>query len=344
MKLNEAHDAVRARLDALDISSLWRGFRPMRFALYDDEACFFDGAYVEKTEEFVANTAILYHGEHIAIWNLAEEPEDLDVLASCIAHEMFHAFQEASGESRWADEMDALAHYRCDADNISVRLREAELMRAILLEGEDARFGELLALRKARAERFPYEYSYEARIEQIEGSANDVELRALSRLDAEKGRRAWARALERIAEPERYCPARVVSYLTGAALLACIRRCSTYDFEAFTDVPFAEGILAEAGGAAPSVARDARAAAACAAYAAQTRRIIDAALQKGKIVLRGCYPLESLNVWDARREGRYAVSNLFVAYRDGESARHLSGNFVVELDDEGRNLLAVYEQ
>lgn len=342
MKLATAYAAVKARLDTLDFSSLWRGFRPMRFALYNGERCYFDGAYVEKTDEFVANTAILYRGEHIAIWNLTEEPGDLDVLASCLAHEMFHAFQELSSESRWADEMDALAHYRYDADNISMRLAEAEHMRTILSEG-GAHFAQLLALRKARAARFPYEYAYESRIEQIEGSANYVELCALSQLDAEKGKRGWERALARIAEPERYAPTRVVSYLTGAALLGCIRLCSGYDFEAFTDIPFAEGILAEAAGMALPVVRDMRAETVCKAYEAETQRIIDTALAKNQIVLRGCYPLDSLNIWDARRSGRYAVSNLFLAYRDGGRARNLEGNFVVELDGEG-NVLTVYEQ
>lgn len=343
MKLDTAYAAVRARLDALDFSTLWRGFRPMRFALYNGEACYFDGAFVKKTDEFAANTAIMYHGEHIAIWNLTEEPEDLDVLASCLAHEMFHAFQELSGESRWADEMDALTRYRYDADNISARLAEAEHMRAILSGGGGTHFEKLLALRKARSVRFPYEYAYEARIEQIEGSANYVELRALSLLDAEKGKRGWERALAQIAEPERYAPARVVSYLTGAALLGCIRRCSGYDFEAFTDIPFAEGILAEAAGMALPVVRDMRAETVCKAYEAETQRIIDTALAKNQIVLRGCYPLDSLNIWDARRSGRYAVSNLFLAYRDGGRARNLEGNFVVELDGEG-NVLTVYEQ
>ncbi|MBE7003453.1 MAG: hypothetical protein E7425_04090 [Ruminococcaceae bacterium] len=343
MELKAAYDEVRARLDALDFSALWRGFRPTRFALYNGEACCFDGAYVEKTEDFVANTSILYRGEHIAIWNLSEEPEDLDVLASCLAHEMFHAFQRASGESRWANEMDALARYRYDAGNISMRLAESERMRAILLAGRDALFPELLALRRARSARFPYEYAYEARIEQIEGSANDVELRALAMLDAEKGRRGWERALGQIARAERYVPTRVISYLTGAALLACIRRCSTYDYAAFTDVPFAEGVLTEAEGSAPPVARSADAEAACADYEAETRRIIDGALAKNRIVLCGKFPLVSLNIWDARRSGKYAVSNLFLAYQDGGQTRNLEGSFVAELDGEG-NVLTVYEQ
>lgn len=343
MDLALAYSEVKRRLDALDFSALWRGFHPLPFALYDENACFFDGAYVEKTDEFTANTTIEYRGGHIAIWNMETAPEDFDVLASKLAHEIFHAFQEESGESRWANEMDALANYRNSAENITGRLREAACMRAILRDGEHARFAELLALRKARAERFPYEYDYESRVEQLEGSAQYVELRALELLDGKKAARAWEALWESLADPARYVPARMISYSTGTAFLACIRACSEYDVEAFTPVPFAQGALAGAYGAAPETAADPRAAEAVAAYEAETRAIIDAALRKNRVVLRGAYPLVSLNVATARRSGRYAVSWFFVMYRDAGALRTLRGDFVVELDEAG-NIAAVYEQ
>lgn len=343
MTLENAYTEVKSRLDSLDFSALWRGFHPLPFALYDENACFFDGAYVEKTDEFTANTTIEYRGGRIAIWNMETAPDDLDVLASGLAHEIFHAFQEESGESRWSNEMDALKNYRNSAENVTGRLREAELMRRVARDGERSCFAELLAQRKARAERFPYEYDYESRIEQIEGSAQYVELRALERLSAEKAARAWDKLWEELAEPRRYVPPRVISYATGTAFLACIRACSAYDTEAFTSVPFAQGVLAEATDAAPPAAADPRAAETVAAYETETRAIIDAALRKNRVVLRGKYPLVSLNVFSARRDGRYAVSWFFVMYRDAGALRTLHGDFVVELDGED-NISAVYEQ
>lgn len=342
MTLDTAYHEIEKRLDTLDFSALWRSFRPTRFALYRGDSCYFDGAYMEKPEEFIANTSVEYRGEHIAIWDLAEEPEDLDALTASIVHEMFHAFQGSSGEGRWADEMDALTHYRYAAKNLSGKLREAALMRDILQNGARSRYGELLAARKARWERFPYEYDYESRIEQIEGSANDVELRALNMLDAEKARRQWDAVWETLAQPEKYVPVRIISYLTGAALLGCIRACSDYDCEAFTKVPFAEGVLAGVAAAKEDVPPDRDVALVIAAYEEKTRSIIDSALEKDRVVLRGDYPLVSLNVWDARWDGRCAVSNHFVAYRDGDAERTLSGDFVVKLN-EARHIIAVYE-
>lgn len=67
----------------------------------------FKWADFSKTEEFLANTAICYQGRLIAIWCLSEEM-DLDILASKIIHEMFHAYQMECGESRFPEEVEAL--------------------------------------------------------------------------------------------------------------------------------------------------------------------------------------------------------------------------------------------
>lgn len=46
-----------------------------------------------KTDEFLANTAILYMSKYIATWYLTEET-NLDILAYKMVHEMFHAYQK----------------------------------------------------------------------------------------------------------------------------------------------------------------------------------------------------------------------------------------------------------
>ena len=75
------------------------------------------------------------------------------------------------GEARWADERAALVKYRYDAVNLSARLEEAVCREKCLRGNDPETFFRLLALRKARMERFPYAFDYEARIEQIEGTA-----------------------------------------------------------------------------------------------------------------------------------------------------------------------------
>ncbi|MBO4915925.1 MAG: hypothetical protein J5449_12065 [Oscillospiraceae bacterium] len=343
MELQKIYGEVLARLGLIDFSSLWRGFAPLRFALYNDEQCFFDGAYIEKTEEFTANTSIEYKGEHIAIWDLSEPVEDLDLLASSIVHEMFHAFQKASGESRWADERAALFDYRYSTENITMKLDEAELIKDAFANGSAAAFSELLSLRKLRSEKFPAEYDYEARIEQIEGSANYVELKALAQLDPQKAASAWDKIMDKIKKPASYTPIRVVSYGIGAAFLRCLELHSAVDFQAFDDIPFAVKAIDGASPLQRGSRTDPKVNECVKAFTDETNGIIRSALDKNEIVLQGGYPLCSLNIWDARWDGRYATSNYFVSYYDDGQIKVLNGNFVVEM---GRDCIikTVYKQ
>lgn len=137
---------------------------------------------------------------------------------------MFHAFQNASGESRWPDEKEALLHYQYSSDNLSAKLQEAKLISALLNGDSSADFKTLLHIRKQRAQKHPYEYDYEARIEQIEGSANYVEMRALEQLDPAKAQAKWNGALIAVLDPASYLPIRIVSYTIGALFLACIKK------------------------------------------------------------------------------------------------------------------------
>ena len=331
MDLQAAFDLVTERLARIDFSALWPGFRPLKFALYDGERCFFDGAFVPKTAEFMANTSIEYRGEQIAVWQLEGEP-DPDRLAASLAHEMFHAFQTISGESRWADERSALLSYRYTPENLSLKLREAELMRRALEQSSRAAYEKLLALRRRRAMDFPAEYDYEARIEQIEGTANLVELEALGQLDPSKGRAGWEKLLERMEDPANYTPVRAVSYDLGAAFLACIRRFGAYDVHPFTDTPFALGVLAGVEPAAGDFPPDPGMGEQVRAYREETERIVRAALEKGEVALEGPLPLASLNVFDARWNGKYAVSTHFIAWWEAGEMRSLEGDFVAELD------------
>lgn len=330
MDLRKAYGEVERRLEKLDFSDLWPGFRPLKFALYNETECVFDGAYVPKTAEFIANTSIEYRGEQIAVWQLAGDP-DPDILTASMVHEMFHAFQTVSGESRWADERAALMNYRYTPENLSMKRREAEHMAAAL-GGDPAAFRTLLGLRKRRALDFPAEYDYEARIEQIEGTANYVELEALGRLDRKKGDRGWNKLLEQIREPAAYTPVRIVSYAVGAAFLACIRRYSAYDVFPFTETPFALGILDGVAPAEGDHPADPRMEAQVREYRRETERIVENALARNEVVLEGPLPLASLNVWDARWDGQFAVSNCFIAWWEGKEMKSLEGDFVAELD------------
>ena len=334
MELDTAYYEVKKRLDLIDFGALWEGFTPLRFALYNDKECFFDGRFIEKTDAFIANTAIEFNGEQTAIWNMTEQTDDMDRLASKLAHEMFHGFQNSSNESRWADERAALFLYRYSAENVSIKLREAALMRDIIASPSAEALSELLSLRRARAERFPYEYDYEARTEQTEGSANYVELKALSVLAPEKAAAEWERILEKIGDPAGYAPIRVISYYTGAAFLRCLSLCGRNDFYGFGSIPFSQAAIEGASPASSLPDVDPRAEESLRAFNGETERMINDALERNDLVLEGAYPLAMLNVYNARRLGAYVTSSYYISYFDGEKPVVLYGDFVAETDED----------
>ena len=64
--------------------------------MYQEKLACLGGQLVPRPPEFRGNTAISWQGGPLAIWNLEQET-DLDLLASCLVHELFHAHQLASG-------------------------------------------------------------------------------------------------------------------------------------------------------------------------------------------------------------------------------------------------------
>ena len=51
MNLEMQYMKVKEAISSLDLGSIWPGFKPLKFALYDDEKCFFDGQYILKATQ-----------------------------------------------------------------------------------------------------------------------------------------------------------------------------------------------------------------------------------------------------------------------------------------------------
>lgn len=330
MELSYAYHEIEERLAKIDFPALFRGFCRFPFALYNDSQAYIDGKTIEKPAEFLGNTAIRYNGGYTAIWKLMEESYDFDVLASKIVHEMLHAFQNVSGEARWADERAAMIKYRYQEANFAARLEEAACMRKCLAGNEPEAFIRLLGLRKARMLRFPYEYDYEARIEQIEGTAHFVEQEALEQLNPEKAEKAREQMLEALSDPARYLPVRAVTYLSGAAFIACLRKYTDFDTDGFTDTPFSIAALAQAQ-PCDIPESDERVAACIAGWRKKTQDIIDRAIEKGDLILEGSYRLVAWNVYNAVWDGRYAVITAFAGYYEGDELPKLDEELLARM-------------
>ena len=311
MDLERLYAQVKNRIDRIDFSKLWKGFSPLKFALYNDSQCFYNGAYISKTDDFLANTSIFYEGEWIAIWNVQEEL-DPSILTSKIVHEMFHGFQNAHGESRFPDELDALYTYRYEDGNLSVKLAENQILCQLVNAFDGEQFKRLLAMRKYRSNTFAYEYHYEACLEQIEGTANFVELKALKQLSNELFQKKLSSMQERIVREAQLFPIRIICYDVGALLLFVMSENGIAFEEGFTPVPFAESLL-------PAVAQE-NTVPVCSMqawideYYDQADKIIQRAIEKNALVSDSPAELLGVNVYNAVYYQGYIISRYFVMF------------------------------
>lgn len=343
MKLDELYGRVSDAIASLELERIWPGFSPLRFALYDEEACFFDGVYIEKTDAFCANTAIMYRGEPIAIWKVDGEP-DISVLSAKIVHEMFHAYQLRQGWDCWADEMNALYRYEYSAENLALKLRENDRLLSLLDGFDAAAFRELLSHRKRRSEKYPYEFSYESKIEEIEGSATYVEWMVLRQLDEHAAAVMTERIRTAVTQPEALFPIRISCYYTGALMIRALLAAGVYSFEP-PERPAVSSVLRDIrpsdGGFPGKNACLQRVTDAVAAFNEESDSIIRSALDRNEVVLHGPAELLGVNIFDARSYHGYITSRYFLQYRDGQSTHTLRGNYVIRMAN-GKAISRVY--
>lgn len=333
MNLEDLYQQICNNIKKIKFDLIWKGFAPTKFALYNESECFFDGKYIEKTSDFVANTAIFYEGEYIAIWNVMGTP-NVTELTSKIVHEMFHAFQNANHWDICVNEVDALIHYKYDEENLSIKLRENRLLLD-LYKSYDAEKVELFArYRKYRQEKFTYEFQYESSIEKIEGSANYVEWQALKQLDSLKADELVASMTVQLSDCGFYFPIRVSNYYSGALFYA---------------VRFAEQVksLFEVNATGEGIGdilckSDLTMKEAVLRYTEETERIVAKALEDNKVVVEEPVKLLGLNVFNARRYKEYLTSTYFLMYLRNGKQEILNGNFILKMLD-AKTIEKVYE-
>ena len=344
MDLKLLHGKVAEALSQLDFEEIWPGFAPLKFALFDQEKCFFDGRYVEKTDAFCANTSIVYEGEQIATW-MASEDLEIPVLTSKLVHEMFHGFQTQKGWNCWPNELEALFGYEYDAGNLGIKLRENELMLSLLDRFDGALLHELLSLRKKRGAEYPRQFSYEIKTEEIEGTANYVEWQALKKLDARKAEELVKRMRADMTAPERMFPIRISCYWSGALMIHALLGAGLYRFEPAARpaiLPLLKDVEPFAGDFPGKEDDVRRASDAVSAFYEETESMIRTALDRNEIVLTGPLELGFVNIYDARCRRGFLTTTYFLSYRENGEEKMLPGNYVIKMLDE-KTIGSVYK-
>ena len=327
MDLKQLYNEIQSYIKKLDFSKLWREFKPLKFALYTDDECFFDGAYIEKSDDFLANTAIFYNGEWIAIWRVQEEMNTV-ALTSKIIHEMFHAFQSMHNESRFFDDVEALYNYRYDEENISIKIKENQLLDCLSTNFDKATFEEFLQIRKYRFETFRYEYHYEVCIEQIEGTANYVELQCLKQLSAELFEKKLSAMRKAVVNPDNLLPIRAVCYDIGALLLYVTTENDIPFDDGFSALPFSESILNGIQGKKP-------------VFTLNTKELLDnfyaavdkticSAIEKNNLIADKAQNLLGINTYNPIFYNNYIISTYFVMFGEENNPQIEYGDFVIQ--------------
>lgn len=210
LDIRSLYAAVERRMEQIDFETLWHGFHRYEFALYTEDTVYLRDRELPWDERFLANTTIEFEGGQLAIWNIGAMEQamsgeedisntenslknelDVDILTAGMVHEMFHAFQVESGETRFSDDLAAL-DYPMETENFRIKYVENKIL-AQALDAADQReqrdlLREFVTLRAARQESFGTKISYEGGAETIEGMAEYVGTSALTMLSMEKYR------------------------------------------------------------------------------------------------------------------------------------------------------------
>lgn len=211
---------IKLRLAKIEFSKLWPGFKPFRFALYDEEYVYLDDVVFAVDNRFLGNTAIEYENEIIAIWKIYHKQMiAVDILTSKLIHEMFHAFQMSKQESRYPNELIDGLNYYYSSLNLTIKYEENKLLVGLFDEFSQDKFNEFLQLRKYREKKFPHELTYETKIEIIEGMAEYIELKALKILNENLYQESVNKIKKELIDYRKLLPIRMHSYHVGALLL-----------------------------------------------------------------------------------------------------------------------------
>lgn len=188
--MRDFYNRISKRLDDIDFEAVYPGFHRFPFALYDDKTVWLSDREIEQ-KGFFGNTAIEFEGKYMAIWNVKEDINtvDIDIFTSNIVHEMFHAFQKEQNMNGEAPSDMKLLMYPEDTVNYIVKQQEnvmiADAFDALPEKRADL-YHAVISGRELRKKQIGEFMDQELLIEKWEGVAESCKMLALKQLSQEK--------------------------------------------------------------------------------------------------------------------------------------------------------------
>lgn len=221
--LLNTYNVVNAILNRIDFNNLFVGFHMYRFALYSSKEIIIDGKTIPYEENFRGNTSIMYEGEYIAIWNLEIDPiNDMEQLAYCLVHEMFHCHQRANNETRYPSDFELL-NYPDDEENFLRKYNENRYLADAYESRDITQLYKFFCIRESRFNAYPSMVRQELKAETLEGMAEYIGLKALKYINEEKYNTFVTDYLGKLRkESNLLFDVRRISYFSGAIFFLCL--------------------------------------------------------------------------------------------------------------------------
>lgn len=347
MEIMEMYKIIKQKLNLINFGALWRGFSEFKFALYDDAYVYFDGYKIVKDERFIGNTAIEYEGEYIAIWNINNAKSiDINVLVSKIAHEMFHAYQYKMFDLRFPNEVKAILNYEYDPLNLSIKYEEHQALVDLYKNFDINRLYDYINCKAYRKSKFPFQFTYESKIEVIEGMAQYIEMSVLKILDEELFEKYVNNLIDRLLNKKNLIPVRNICYDSGALILYI---CALNKINIFHNIGYEERTISEIlidlypNITKTDIVLDKDMEEVILEYRNKTKEIIDMKLNKATVE-KVDYQLLGFDPFNARRYYDFIYCPYFIGLSIDDKFVPLIGDFVVYVEgDRVKELYKVSE-
>jgi len=222
MDLLQLYGEVGKILDSLDFDALFQGFYKYRFALYNKDEIVLDGKAMAYREDFRGNTAKEYEGEYIAIWDVGSDPAtDVERLAYCLVHEMFHCHQYTHKKEGYPNDLDLL-NYPEDVGNFIRKYNENRYLAEAYENKDEEALRKFAYIRVLRFKQYPASLSQEWKVEGLEGMAEYIGLKALECINPVRFENVVRDYLGKLREESNLLfDVRRISYFVGAIYFLC---------------------------------------------------------------------------------------------------------------------------